>query len=266
MFDLNQAVVQWRSELRSGPNVQRADLDELESHLRDTIESLEASGLDSEEAFCVARHRIGDVPSIQAEFRKVKRDFVGTRPLLTVLGSVFILVGLLAYSEFTIQEFKQLENDRAHLYAHLYALAVSPEVSDQGATVIFRDIIQNPKISFPLIVTDARGHIQAWKGCGVADSADPTEAGLKQTLNGLMEEMDRTNPPIPLSFSSEEPLFFLHYGTPRLVDRFDLPSLVKGGILFLLLAQCPPLNFVLGLMRSICVCLKNGIWRLSQLM
>jgi hypothetical protein len=157
----------------------------------------------------VACLRIGDVPSIQGEFKKVNRDSIATRHLLLVLASIVVLIGLLVYSEATIRDFKKLENDRAHLYANLYGLAVSSDVSDQLAAVIFRDIIQSPKVNFPLIVTNADGDIEAWKGCGVADFNNQSSQETMQELKSLIQEMDQINQPIPLYFSGES-FYLLH--------------------------------------------------------
>ena len=50
-FDLNGAITQWRKRLSWRDAFSDADLDEMESHLRDEIESLVASGKSEQEAF-----------------------------------------------------------------------------------------------------------------------------------------------------------------------------------------------------------------------
>lgn len=234
MFDLNQQMGEWRTQLQTSPALQPADLDELESHLRDTIEMLHDEGLDFEEAFWVACHRIGNVQSLQGEFSKVDRGIIGAHRLFWILFSIAALISLLVYSEVTIRNFKELESDRAQLYAHLYALAISSEITDEKATVIFRDIILSPKVNFPIIFTDSQGDIHSWKGCGLADSGGPSSEEMMRELEDLLKEMDQSNQPIPISVSGE-PLYFLHYGTPGLVGNMYLSSYIKGVILLLLL-------------------------------
>src|SRR5438105_4167363 len=58
-FDLNSAVQRWRAELAKSPSFRVDDLDELESHVRDSEASLRALGLTSEEAFLIAVRRTG---------------------------------------------------------------------------------------------------------------------------------------------------------------------------------------------------------------
>src|SRR5206468_12097440 len=50
-FDLNAALRQWRESLGQSPHVRPENLDELESHLRDSVASLQTKGLAADEAF-----------------------------------------------------------------------------------------------------------------------------------------------------------------------------------------------------------------------
>ena len=68
MFDLNEAVAAWRRRLAAQPDLQQADLDELEDHLRESASELEAAGLSGEEAFAVASRRLGDPDALAGEF------------------------------------------------------------------------------------------------------------------------------------------------------------------------------------------------------
>ena len=68
MFDLNEAIVQWRGALKAQPNVQSSDLDELEDHLREEISNLSGSGLTEEEIFLVSSRRLGKPEDLNGEF------------------------------------------------------------------------------------------------------------------------------------------------------------------------------------------------------
>jgi len=68
---VNAAVAVWRAEMAQLPAFRTADLDELESHLRDAILDFESRDLSSEEAFTIARQRIGGAPALAAEFARV---------------------------------------------------------------------------------------------------------------------------------------------------------------------------------------------------
>jgi hypothetical protein len=71
-FDLNFAIRQWRQNLAEAPAFQQTDLDELESHLRDSTADLQTAGLSAEEAFVIASRRIGPAGSLATEFRKIR--------------------------------------------------------------------------------------------------------------------------------------------------------------------------------------------------
>ncbi len=68
MFDLNGAIGDWRRRLEAQPDIQPADLAELEDHLRESVEDLRSSGLSEEEAFLVAARRLGDPEALGGEF------------------------------------------------------------------------------------------------------------------------------------------------------------------------------------------------------
>jgi hypothetical protein len=53
-FDLNRTIQQWRQHLEQSAAFQRADLEELESHLRDSLPPLQSAGLSAEEAFLIS--------------------------------------------------------------------------------------------------------------------------------------------------------------------------------------------------------------------
>ncbi len=74
MFDLESQLRIWKSHMVSLGSIGFEDVQELENHLRDTIEDLVARGLGEEEAFLLAVKRLGDASSVQEEFRKVSTE------------------------------------------------------------------------------------------------------------------------------------------------------------------------------------------------
>jgi len=71
MFDLNEAVAEWRRKLQREGMIETEDLDELESHLHDEVERLARSGTPEEEAFHIAVRRLGDTHELTREFSKI---------------------------------------------------------------------------------------------------------------------------------------------------------------------------------------------------
>ena len=73
MFDLNEQINKWRSNLAQSQTLGSSDIDELECHLREETENLTALKLSDEEAFLVATYRLGDTASLSDEYAKINR-------------------------------------------------------------------------------------------------------------------------------------------------------------------------------------------------
>ena len=71
--DLEEQITAWRSYVGSRETI-AGDVAELEGHLRDQIDALEASGLSSDEAFLVAVKRMGRLDDLSREFAREHSD------------------------------------------------------------------------------------------------------------------------------------------------------------------------------------------------
>jgi len=79
MFNLDQAIEQWRRQLAASGISSLETLDELESHLREEVREQIAAGLNESQAFAIAVERIGEATALRGEFRKlglVNREFL----------------------------------------------------------------------------------------------------------------------------------------------------------------------------------------------
>ena len=72
MFDLDQAIAEWRGQMAGGVKAPEV-LDELESHLRDEVEQQELAGSSRERAFEIAVQQIGQAAALEGEFHKAGR-------------------------------------------------------------------------------------------------------------------------------------------------------------------------------------------------
>jgi Sec-independent protein translocase protein (TatC) len=72
MFNLEQAIIEWRRQLAKGGFKSREALAELESHLRDDIEQHFRAGASEQEAFNTATKRLGQATALHTEYKKVK--------------------------------------------------------------------------------------------------------------------------------------------------------------------------------------------------
>jgi cation transport ATPase len=72
MFELEQAIAQWRKQMLAAGIKTPVPLEELEGHLREEIEGQIKSGLTEEEAYAAAVQKIGNAQGLRNEFWKVK--------------------------------------------------------------------------------------------------------------------------------------------------------------------------------------------------
>ncbi len=103
-FELNQAIQQWRENLGQSPAFRSENLYELETHLRDAIETLQGGGLSDEEAFLIAAKRIGNSSQLETEFAKQNsRSIWLDRALWILLGAqLWTLASVLSFSVQTL--------------------------------------------------------------------------------------------------------------------------------------------------------------------
>ena len=100
MFDLEQAISNWRRQMLAAGIKTPAPLEELENHLREDFEQQARSGSSTQQAFNGAVQRIGQTSTLTTEFGKVGGTKEGTRiipakPLIIigVLGVLCMIVG-----------------------------------------------------------------------------------------------------------------------------------------------------------------------------
>ena len=91
-FDLNGALRRWRKNLEQSPALRDADVEEIETHLRDSVLTLQFSGLDAEEAFLIASQRLGQRQELEREFGKTKPKRIWMD------RSLWMIAGLLLFS------------------------------------------------------------------------------------------------------------------------------------------------------------------------
>jgi hypothetical protein len=71
MFNLEQAISEWRARMAAGGIKSPAVLDELENHLREEIRARVKAGATDDQAFGEAGARMGTADSLRDEFRKI---------------------------------------------------------------------------------------------------------------------------------------------------------------------------------------------------
>ncbi|MGH3879775.1 MAG: permease prefix domain 1-containing protein [Actinophytocola sp.] len=81
--ELEAQFAQWREYVRRRPELQSSDADELEDHLRGSVDSLVALGLSADEAFLVAVKRMGNLDELSREFAREHSERLWKQLMLT---------------------------------------------------------------------------------------------------------------------------------------------------------------------------------------
>ncbi len=96
MFNLEQAISNWRQQMLDAGVKTPVPLEELEGHLSEDIEQHVRAGLDARTAFQRAIERMGDAGALKAEFETVENHErkIMKRVLIIGGGIVGVLVGM----------------------------------------------------------------------------------------------------------------------------------------------------------------------------
>ena len=95
MFDLEQAIANWRMQLLKAGIPSPEIVAELEAHLREDIERQTKSGMSIPEAFSQALHNLGSEAALKQEFTKVRRYSSVIENVM--LGMCGVLIGLILF-------------------------------------------------------------------------------------------------------------------------------------------------------------------------
>jgi hypothetical protein len=107
-FDLNHAIKRWRETLAQSPAFRSENLDELETHLRDSVVDLQSRGLSPGEAFVIATKRVGNNEALEREFGRVNGKSVWLDRVLWMLigikvwGLASVLMASIARTTFAL--------------------------------------------------------------------------------------------------------------------------------------------------------------------
>ena len=81
--ELESQLAQWRQYVQARRELQSADADELEDHLRGSVDELVAAGLSADEAFLVAVKRMGSLDELSREFAREHSERLWKQLVLT---------------------------------------------------------------------------------------------------------------------------------------------------------------------------------------
>ena len=95
MFNVEQAIAEWRRQMLSAGIKTPVPLAELESHLREDMERELRNGLNAQQAFEAAVGRMGPAKALEAEFAKVPEPKETRERKLKLLCLVFVTLAYL---------------------------------------------------------------------------------------------------------------------------------------------------------------------------
>lgn len=93
MFNLDQAIEEWRRQMAAGGIKASPILDELENHVREDIERQMQAGASGENAFAIAVKKIGPASALSKEFRKSKIEAI-LEKLMIAFAVLWVAFGL----------------------------------------------------------------------------------------------------------------------------------------------------------------------------
>ncbi len=131
---------------------------------------------------------------------------------LFILGVSLIII-LLAYTQFLVNELRKDNREVVRMYASFIANIVQDE-NETNLNFIFENIIQ--KVKFPLIQTDNEDKPQLWKNL-------PKNIKNEKDRIKFMNLIDNYNPPIALVYKDKEigeiTFGYLHFGDSSIVEK-----------------------------------------------
>jgi hypothetical protein len=116
MFDLQQAIAEWRRRLARGGINSPDVLDELESHLREDVQQQMRSGVGPRQAFDAARQRLGQNDALKIEFKRANPTAEVLEKLMTVV--CILLAGFIVWmSGYTFLQMELSPSEQIVAYA-----------------------------------------------------------------------------------------------------------------------------------------------------
>jgi len=102
MFNLDQAIAQWRQQMLDAGIKPPDVLDELETHLRDDVERHTKLGKSTQQAFGIAAQNLGRFEALKNEFKKARSSSQTMEKLMigicgAFVGFILLLSGLTVF-------------------------------------------------------------------------------------------------------------------------------------------------------------------------
>jgi putative ABC transport system permease protein len=119
MFDLEKAIKQWKKELWKNEALEDGAIAEMESHLREEIDSLYTQGRDVESAFKRAVEQIGQIQPIGGEYHKINtRKRTGRPPWQSPFMMPDLLWNIIKIT------LRRIKRQKGYSFINIFGLAI----------------------------------------------------------------------------------------------------------------------------------------------
>ncbi len=133
MFNLEQAISEWRRQMLTAGITSPVPLDELESHLRDEIEQQIKSGINAQQTFENAVTRIGQANVLKSEFNKSRCKGMNRIIMMMMITGV---IGVAAGAGFVMPAIALYRNHSVMSGGHVALLVFGIAVTLGGARAV----------------------------------------------------------------------------------------------------------------------------------
>jgi len=143
-----------------------------------------------------------------------------------LVAGVIIIIATLVYTQILVAELLDREREIANLYAKSIEFIANDESQSGEYNFVFNYVINSNSINFPIAVTDYKsGKPTFYKNIDLDTTLPRSEQDV--LLKEMINEMDKINSPIRVSFQDSLILSYVHYGQSELVTRLKFLPFVE---------------------------------------
>jgi hypothetical protein len=142
--------------------------------------------------------------------------FKGNFKSVLFVSAVLLIVGFLYYTQLLVSELQDQSREFLKFRVRIFEENINSDES-QDLSFFFNEVIQTA--DYPSIYTDAEGEPAFWRNVDIPQQNErPLPPRIKDELIRKLEEFDRINEPIPISYQGSV-LGFYHYGQSPIIQR-----------------------------------------------
>ncbi len=142
----------------------------------------------------------------------------GRLKIFLMVFAFIIIAGTLWYTHNLVQTLSRKEKEVADLYAKSFEYIINSKTGESDYNFLFNEIIYT--IDFPVVMTDQKNEPESPYKDNIKNISLNSKSSLEEQhkfLKNLINEMDRSHPPIKVAYQDTIILSYLHYGESSLV-------------------------------------------------